>query len=92
MVSIAFMNCPISLDIECTSLDTANPLRMAWYAVPARAIAVAGSIYHRQYIFVVRYLYVPPVAFLVDLLPQFAAPTLRHLAIAPLAYADGKTL
>lgn len=25
-------------------------------------------------------------------LPQLAAPTLRHLAIAPLAYADGNTL
>ena len=44
-----------------------------------------------QYILVVRYLKVPPFAFVL-LFPHFAAPTFRHLAIAPLAYADGKTL
>ena len=32
------------------------------------------------------------IAFFFALFPQLAAPTLRHLAIAPLAYADGKTL
>jgi len=26
------------------------------------------------------------------LLPQFAAPTLRHLTSAPLAYAEGQTV
>jgi hypothetical protein len=35
----------------------------------------------------------PPGAFLtLLLLPQLAAPTLRHLTKAPLAYAEGQTL
>jgi hypothetical protein len=30
--------------------------------------------------------------FFLDLLPQLAAPTFLHFAIAPLAYAEGNTL